>query len=480
MAIYPMSKVDEVIAGLDLGSLSEEGLRKVALLKQEELRKKRDGLLWLYEPQEQQIPFHKSDKRVRWIFGGNRSGKSIASHVEVMQLALGIHPYRKMVVPNHGWVVSVDFQTSTDVSEFIMLQYLPKSKIKHTSAGNPIDGNRVITLTNGSTIGFKSADSGATKFQGTSRHWILYDEEPPYDVYNECNMRLIDTNGLTICAETPTLGMSWTFDEIVEMEGVNPNIEVFHFSMLKNPHLKKEAVQEAIAKMSDEEKEMRIEGKHIQLSGQVFKEYDREVHVIDGFEIPNSFEWSKFRGIDHGTNNPTACVWVAINREGDWYIYDEYYESDKTIAENCTAIKTISGGDKYDWTAIDGSTKNTESVRKSSYYEEYKKNGIYAKPVWLNEVNIRLAIDSIRQLLKKNEKTAKPKLYIFRHCTAFLKEFSRYRWKSYRAKDDKNNPDKPQGYMDHAITAFEFIVLSRARWQGIDKMQAEPETIKWY
>lgn len=474
-----MTKVEEVIKSLDLSSLSESQLQKIAELRQSELRQRRDGLLWLYEPQEQQTPFHMSPKRVRWIFGGNRSGKTVASHVDVMWLALGIHPYIKMAVPNHGWVVSVDFQTSTDVSEFIMLQYLPKSKIKHTSAGNPIDGNRVITLTNGSTIGFKSADSGATKFQGTSRHWILYDEEPPYDVFNECNMRLIDTNGLTICAETPTLGMSWTFDEIVDKEGVNPNIQTFHFSMLKNPHLNKDTVAEAIAAMNPEERDMRVEGKHIQLSGRVFREYDKDVHVIKGFDIPNTLSWSKFRGIDHGTNNPTACVWVAVNRENEWYIYDEYYEGGKTIKDNCESIKLISGGDKYSWTAIDGSTQSVNSVDKSSYYNEYKKCGIYAKPIYLNEVNKRLAIDGIRNLMKLGDKTKKPRFFVFDHCRSFLNEFSRYRWKTHRSKDDKNPPDTPQGHMDHAITALMFIVLSKAGYQGVE-LDQQPEVKKWY
>jgi hypothetical protein len=291
-------------------------------------------------------------------------------------------------------------------------------------------------------------------------------------------MRTIDTRGLIICAMTPTNGMSWVYDEIYDK--VDPNIETFVYKTYDNKYLDGSQVKILEDVINPEEREMRLEGKFIQLSGLVFREYDRDVHVVKGFDIPNNrFQWSKFRGIDHGTNNPTACIWMAVNREGDCYIYDEYYESEKTIADNCQAIKTISGGDLYEWTAIDGSTQSVNSVDKKSYYQEYKRCGIYAKPVYLNEVNIRLAINDIRSLLRVNEKTNKPKLYIFDHCTSFLKEFSRYRWKTHKTLDDHNAPEKPQGYLDHAITALMFMILSKASYRGMSVEQT-PEIVKWY
>lgn len=470
-------RTGDIIAGLgDINLLNEESLRKIAYLKAQELRLQRDGKLWYYEPQAQQEAFHRSIAKIRFIFGGNRSGKSITAHSEVMKLSLGKHEVRKKFpVPNHGWIVSVDYNASRDISEKILDEYMPRSEIR---GYNKLD--RVIILRNKSTIGFKSCDSGRVKFQGTSRHWILFDEEPPYDIYQECLMRTMDTRGLIIGALTPTNGFSWVYDEIYEKAGIDKNIEVFFFRTYDNKYLDPEEIGRLKEMINPEEREMRLEGKFIQLSGLVFKEYDKEIHVIKGFDIPNDkYRWSKFRGIDHGTNNPTACIWVACNRDGDWYIYDEYYEKDKTIKENCDAIQTISGGDRYEWTAIDGSTQAVNSVDKKSYYQEYKKYGIYAKPIYLNEVNIRLAINDIRSLLRVNEKTNKPRLYVFDHCHAFLSEFSRYRWKTHKTLDDHNAPEKPQGYMDHAITALEFIVLSKAGYRGLDQEKA-PEIVKWY
>ena len=42
-----------------------------------------------------QMEFHRSPKRNRWVFGGNRSGKTECGAVECVYMARGVHPYRK-------------------------------------------------------------------------------------------------------------------------------------------------------------------------------------------------------------------------------------------------------------------------------------------------------------------------------------------------------------------------------------------------
>lgn len=68
-------------------------------------------------------------------------------------------------------------------------------RVKHVSGGS-------------SVIGFKSYDQGRKTFQGTAKHVVWLDEEPPADVYGECMVRLATTNGLMLCTFTPLLGLS--------------------------------------------------------------------------------------------------------------------------------------------------------------------------------------------------------------------------------------------------------------------------------
>ena len=44
---------------------------------------------------EKQLLFHKNPAKNRWVFGGNRSGKTECGAVETVWLARGIHPFRE-------------------------------------------------------------------------------------------------------------------------------------------------------------------------------------------------------------------------------------------------------------------------------------------------------------------------------------------------------------------------------------------------
>ncbi len=59
-----------------------------------------------------------------------------------------------------------------------------------------------------SSLGLKSYDQGRKKFQGTAKHGIWLDEEPPQDVYTECLLRLMTTQGLMMLTFTPLSGIS--------------------------------------------------------------------------------------------------------------------------------------------------------------------------------------------------------------------------------------------------------------------------------
>ena len=76
-----------------------------------------------------QLAFHKCKKRNRWVFGGNRSGKTECGAVETVWTARGVHPYRKNKKDTFGWVVSLSQQVQRDVAQSKILYYLPKSWI---------------------------------------------------------------------------------------------------------------------------------------------------------------------------------------------------------------------------------------------------------------------------------------------------------------------------------------------------------------
>ena len=71
-----------------------------------------------------QLEFHKCLKRNRWVFGGNRSGKTECGAVESVWLARGIHPFRPNKKDVSIWVVSLSKQVQRDVAQSKIFHYL--------------------------------------------------------------------------------------------------------------------------------------------------------------------------------------------------------------------------------------------------------------------------------------------------------------------------------------------------------------------
>ncbi|MBQ7603079.1 MAG: terminase family protein [Clostridia bacterium] len=138
---------------------------------------------------QKQMLFHKSQKHNRWVFGGNRSGKTQCGAVETVWLARGIHPFRQNKKDTTGWVVSLTSQVQRDVAQQKVLYYLNPDWIedivmssgrKSSPSNGVIDYILVKNVFGGiSKIGFKSCDQGREKFQGTSLDYVWFDEEPP-------------------------------------------------------------------------------------------------------------------------------------------------------------------------------------------------------------------------------------------------------------------------------------------------------------
>jgi PBSX family phage terminase large subunit len=406
--------------------------------------------------------FHKSSARIKGLFGGNRSGKTTAGAQEVIWWATGTHPLRETPKPPVDiWVVSLDFPASRDITQPLFRKLIGDRYLKDWH-----ETDKVAELTNGSTIGFKSVDSGWEKFQGTKKHFIWFDEEPEYSVWQECRMRIVDTKGTIILTETPLHGMSWVYDELYEpwTLGENPDIECFLMSTYENPYIDRDELAKLEKSFYDEEKEARLKGKFVEFAGLVYKEFDRQTHVVKRFNIPT--DWTKFRGVDPGINNPTAVIWWAVSPDNDHYIYDEMYQVDTNVEDNAKNIKIRTGLDEITCTFIDPSAcnRNPAHPELKSLRDEYSRFGIYTKPA---NNDVSFGINKVKSLLKINDKTNKPKLYIFDDCMATIKELTRYRWDTYLYhQDDKNVKEHPKKVMDHLCDAFRYIAASDPIYTG--------------
>jgi phage terminase large subunit-like protein len=69
------------------------------------------------------------------------------------------------------------------------------ARIRHASGGE-------------SVLGLKSYQQGRKSFEGTEQRLVWLDEEPPLDVYSECLIRTMTTDGIVMLTFTPMAGWS--------------------------------------------------------------------------------------------------------------------------------------------------------------------------------------------------------------------------------------------------------------------------------
>lgn len=167
------------------------------------------------------------DEMERAAIAANRVGKTWGlGGYEVALHLTGLYPDwwpgRRFDKPIEAWAAGDTSETTRDIVQAALLGpidelgtgLIPGAKIvgepsRRRGVADAIDTARVEHVSGGvSLLGFKSYDQGRKKFQGTAKHVVWLDEEPPADVYDECLIRLMTTGGLMIGTFTPLSGIS--------------------------------------------------------------------------------------------------------------------------------------------------------------------------------------------------------------------------------------------------------------------------------
>lgn len=410
-----------------------------------------------------QVAFHKCKKRNRWVFGGNRSGKTECGAAEVVYMARGIHPYRENRKNVFGWVVSLSTQVQRDVAQAKILHYLNPSWIedvnmlsgkKDSREYGVIDQIRVRNVFGGiSVIGFKSCDQGREKFQGSSLDFIWFDEEPPEDIYRECKMRVIDKKGDIFGTMTPLKGLTFIYDEIYLNSSGSKEVWYEFMEWADNPYLDGAEVEELTKTLSPDQLESRRYGRFKSNTGLVYPEFDENYFVIEPFDIPA--EWQDMISIDPGLNNPLSAHWYAVDYDGNVYAVAEHFEAGKDVKYHADRIKAIS--EKIGWkrrpdgkieAIIDSAANQKTLALCKSVTELFFEQGIAVDP----KVNkdIFSGIERVKQYLNKEK--GRPKLFVFKNCVNLIREFKSYWW---------GEGDNPKKYDDHALDELRYYLMRK-------------------
>lgn len=411
---------------------------------------------------QKQMAFHRCQKRNRWVFGGNRSGKTECGAVETVWLSRGIHPFRKNTPNISCWVVSLSQQVQRDVAQQKILRYLDRSWIEQVvmrqgSRDSPeygvIDYLVIKNVFGGSSkIAFKSCEAGREKFQGTSLDFVWFDEEPPKDIYEECRMRVLDRSGEIFGTMTPLKGLTWVYDEIYLNRNHSDQVWCEFMEWADNPYLPEADVRAMSEALSADSLESRRYGRFQAFGGLVYSEFDPQVHVIEPFDVPS--EWQDKLSIDPGLNNPLSCHWYARDFDGNVYVVAEHYQAKHDVAFHAQKIREISARlgwhtDKFGRVCalIDSAANQRTLNGAQSVAELFCQNGISVN-THVNK-DLYTGINKVKALLKPID--GQPKLFVFNCCVQMISEFKGYFW---------GEGDTPVKKDDHAMDELRYYVCS--------------------
>lgn len=225
-----------------------------------------------------------------------------------------------------------------------------------------VDKTKEFLFPNGSVIklGYCQSESDVLQYQGQEYDVIFIDEATQFTQYQfetltACLRGANDfPKRMYLTCNPGGIGHEWVKRLFITKKyHKNEKADDYTFisaTVYDNKALleKDPAYVDMLNNLSDGLRQAWRDGNWDMLAGQYFSEFDRGVHVIDPFPIPN--HWRKYRAIDYGLDC-LACVWVAVDEHGTYYVYREYAQPDKIISDGAKDILALSDGEQIDYTA---------------------------------------------------------------------------------------------------------------------------------
>src|SRR3989339_360721 len=405
-----------------------------------------------YVPHQKQLQFHKSQKRKRVFFGGNGCGKTFSMAAEVYYFVSGKHPYRNDIkIPCDVWVVSVDYPTSKGVAEKKIKELFPLDEIKKWN-----EADRILEMKNGSTVGFKSVDSGRIKFQGTRKRLIAFDEEP-LDI---------------IFTMTPLLGKSFMYERLYEpwmnQDPDADDVEVITASIYDNEYSSAEVVKnlERSFKGTPDERS-RLFGEFTSKSGVLYPLWNRKVHLVKPNTKYIDEKWTVVRALDPHPATSIYCLWLAVSPDNDSFLVKEYVSKPTaTIAEAAKVILRLSEGMNILYTVIDTSANAQERTSGKTTAQLFRDQGIPVRNAIKDlESGYHCCSMALKGEVGTDRETGKEidihKFFVFDDLKEFIYQVEHTVWDDSSNKRDIDPRQKQKKKRDHFMDAWRYLMRQK-------------------
>lgn len=297
-------------------------------------------------------------------------------------------------------------------------------------------------------------------------------------------MRTLDVKGQIYTAFTPpdeagaSRGdVSYFFDEVYErgLPGPDrdPSVETIILHTEANRILDPADVQAVASRLTDAQREVRLHGRFVHLSGVIFSEFtardlewcfrcsrrvvsvgrtcphctgdDLETycHVIEPFDVPT--EWPLVYVVDPHPRKPDAMAWFAISPSDTAFVIAEA-EIDGTAQDVAHEVQSIERrlGGLVTRRLMDpniATETNDKMQRGWTLHKAYADVGLNCS---LAVDNMNVGIQRVNEALRPEKALRRPSFAVFSNCQKVAKSMQRWSWDEHRNTNDREAKEKPR------------------------------------
>lgn len=411
-------------------------------------------------PNPKQEQFLRSLRR-RVCYGGARGGgKSWVVRAKATLLALN-YPGIKIIILR---------RTYADLWQNHVLEL---RKLLEPDIATYRDSEKAMVFPNGSRIrfGYCAAEADVLQYQGQEYDIMFLDEATQFTEYMY-NCLVASNRGanefphrMYLTCNPGGVGHAWVKRLFIDKDytdAENPDDYEFIPAKVYDNKVLVDKDPEYVRMLETLPEDMRrawLDGDWNVFAGQYFREWRDDIHVIDPIEIPGW--WRRYFAMDYGLDM-LAGYWIAVDGEGQAYVYREVYQSGLIASEAAQKIKELTCGENIDQWLAPPDLWNRRNDTGRSVADIFVEQDIPLTKVDNDRIN---GWQDVHEWLKPydtvDEVTGEPKkaagLRFFRSCRNVIRCLPMIQYDEHKANDVAKEPHE----LTHAPDAIRYFCSGR-------------------
>ena len=410
-----------------------------------------------------QIEFCKAKNKYICYGGARGGGKSHISRIKMCLLALN-YP---------GIQILILRRTLKELREnhVMQLQKLLKGIAIYK------DTTKEFVFPNGSRIvlGYCDAEKDVLQYQGQAYEVITMEEATMFTEFQfqsltesnrmSGNMKTDFVPRMYFTCNPGGVGHQWVKRLFIDKDyrgSENPEDYLFIPSnVYENKYLMEHDPNyvRVLENLPEDRKQAMLYGNWDIFDGQFFPEFDRNIHVIEPFDIPDS--WNKYIALDYGLDM-FAVIFVAVDTKGKAYVYNEIHKSNLIVSEARQILKSYMRNKEYKEIYAPPDLWNRNRDTGKSTMEMFLEGGISFSKASNNREAGWLAVKEwIKKKKTRHEQTGEEitttNLYIFSNCKNLIRCLPQLQHDEKNPNDVATEPHE----ITHITDALRYFCVSR-------------------